>query len=66
MADTTIFAIIFHTKQDFEKARSMSQTLQPDDIKAGDLEMTWSEEWWRNQAVHELSTVGVTVDTWEL
>lgn len=65
MTDTT-FAIIFHTKEDFEKARTMSQTLVPDDIIAGDLEMTWCEEWWRNQAVHELAAAGVTVDTWEL
>lgn len=62
----TTFAIIFHTKEDFEKALTMSQVLVPDDFNASELEMTWSEEWWRNQAVHELAAADVTVDTWEL
>ena len=60
------FSIIFHTKEDFEKALSMTKTLVPDYISASELEMTWNDEWWRYQAVHELDEVDITVDTYEL
>ena len=60
------FSIIFHTKEDFEEALSMTKILVPDHISASQVEMTWNDEWWRDQAVHELGEVDITVDTYEL
>lgn len=62
----TEFSIVFHTAEDFKKALEISKTLVPDTIDAGGIEMIWSSEWYRNHAVHELSTVGIEVDTFEM
>ena len=60
------YSIVFHTDEDFTKALGMTQTLLPDDIDVEGIEMFWTKEWWRDQAVRELKRVGITVDTFEL
>ena len=64
--EPTQYSIVFHTAEDFNKAREMTQILLPNDIDVQGIEMFWTEEWWRNQAVHELDQVGIKVDTYEL
>jgi len=64
--EPTQYSIVFHTDEDFNKAREMTQILLPNDIDVQGIEMFWTEEWWRNQAVHELSKIGIEVDTYEL
>ena len=64
--EPTQYSIVFHTDEDFNKARDMTQILLPNDIDVQGIEMFWTEEWWRNQAVHELSKIGIEVDTYEL
>jgi hypothetical protein len=64
--EPTQYSIVFHTDEDFNKAREMTQILLPNDIDVQGIEMFWTEEWWRNQAVHELSNIGIEVDTYEL
>ena len=64
--EPTQYSIVFHTAEDFNKAREMTQILLPNDIDVQGIEMFWTEEWWRNQAVHELSNIGIEVDTYEL
>jgi hypothetical protein len=64
--EPTQYSIVFHTDEDFNKAREMTQILLPNDIDVQGIEMFWIEEWWRNQAVHELDQVGIKVDTFEM
>jgi hypothetical protein len=64
--DPTQYSIVFHTDEDFNKARDMTQILLPNDIDVQGIEMFWTEEWWRNQAVHELDQVGIKVDTFDI
>jgi hypothetical protein len=65
MTETEYF-ITFNSEEDFIKASEMTSLLLPDSINKGGLEMLWNQEWWRNQAVHELSEIGIEVDTYEL
>jgi hypothetical protein len=60
------YFITFNSEEDFIKASEMTSLLLPDSINKGGLEMLWNQEWWRNQAVHELDQVGIQVDTYEL
>jgi hypothetical protein len=60
------YFITFNSEEDFIKASEMTSLLLPDSINKGGLEMLWNQEWWRNQAVYELSKIGVEVDTYEL
>ena len=64
--ESTQYSIVFHNDEDFEKARDMTKILLPNDIDVQDIEMFWTEEWWRNQAVHELDSVGIQVDTFDI
>jgi hypothetical protein len=65
MTETEYF-ITFNNEEDFNKAREMISLLLPDSINKGGLEMLWNQEWYRNHAVHELSKIGIEVDTYEL
>jgi hypothetical protein len=58
------YFITFNSEEDFIKASEMTSLLLPDSIDGH--EMLWNQEWWRNQAVHELSKIGIEVDTYEL
>jgi hypothetical protein len=62
----TEYSIIFNNKEDFNKAIEMTSTLLPDSINRGGCEMLWNQEWCRNAATHELSKIGIEVDTYEL
>lgn len=66
MTDDARYSIVFHTDEDFNKALEMTKILLPNDIDVPGIEMFWTEEWWRDQAVHELDQVGILVDTFTL
>ena len=64
--EPTQYSIVFHTDEDFNKALEMTKILLPNDIDVQGIEMFWTEEWWRDQAVHELDQAGILVDTFTL
>ena len=64
--EPTQYSIVFHTDEDFNKALEMTKILLPNDIDAPGIEMFWTEELRRDQAIRKLKRVGILVDTYEL
>ena len=66
MTEPTKYSIVLHTDEDFIKACEMTNVLLPNDIDVEGIEMFWVEKYRRDEAVHELSRVGIKVDTFDL
>lgn len=62
----SIYAIIFHTDEDFNLALANIYHLNPRSFYPEDVEMRWSDERSRKRAINRLKKLDIEVDTYEM
>lgn len=62
----SIYAIIFHTDEDFDLALANIYHLNPRSFYPEDIEMRWSDERSRKRAINRLKKLDIEVDTYEM